>query len=106
MAISNHRSTLEHRFDYYDQQGNRLAQSHGATPENCWFEQAHYVVSDQAQLLKNADSRATIQKDIDCFRKELIATPISNISSIVEINDAIRALCNYLESTESNRVSS
>jgi hypothetical protein len=105
MAISNHQPTLNNRFDYYDQQGNHLAQSHGATPETAWFEQAHYVVNNQTQLLKNQDSRASIQKDIDCFRQELIATPISNISSIVEINNVIRALCNYLEATKTPHVS-
>ncbi len=91
---------VEHRFDYYDRQGKHLAQTRGALPEARWYDQSHYVVSDQAQLLKNLDSRATIQKDIDGFRQELIATPISNIASIIEINDAIRALSNFLESTE------
>jgi hypothetical protein len=102
MAICNDslQSTVVHRFDYYDHKGQLLAQTRGAQPEASWYDQAYYVVSDQAQLLKNLDSRSTIQKDIDGFRQELIATPISNITSIIEINDAIRALSNYLDRTE------
>lgn len=106
MAIRNHATTLEQRFDYYDQQGNRLAQSQGTTPEAAWFDQAHYVVINQSELLKNLDSRASIQKDIDSFRQELLATPISNIGSIVEINNAIQALGNYLDTTEAPRTAS
>ena len=43
-------------FQYYDAEGNSLGQTRGNLPDNQLFQSAHYVVSNQATMLKNKDS--------------------------------------------------
>lgn len=96
MAFCNDVHTAHH-FDYYDAKGIKLAESHGEKIEETLFKQAHYVVRDQSHMLKNLDSHQTIQRDIEAFRQEILATPLSNMAAIVEINNAMRALTEFLD---------
>ncbi len=83
-------------YEYYNAQGSCIGQSAGATPQEDLFEQAHYVVADQEEMIKNQDSKITIQQDIQRYREELLHVPISDMGRILELNHLIRNLEKFL----------
>ena len=85
-------------FQYYDEQGNSLGESKGHNPDPSLYSKAHYVVSNQARMLKNKDTRDAIKRDIDSFKDELVNVSVSNMTEIMQINRTIRALSDYLDS--------
>ena len=83
-------------YEYYNEQGACIGQSAGIMPQDDLFEQAHYVVVDQDEMIRNQDSQATIQQDIQRYRQELLHVPMSNINRIIELNHLIRNLEKFL----------
>ena len=88
-------------YEYYDNVGQLLGQTQGEHPTFDLFSRAHYVVANQQDMLKNLDPEPVLQKFIAQYRKELINTPMTNMSAIMDLNLLIRNLEKFLPKTKS-----
>ncbi len=83
----------DHRdYCYYSQNGKLLGQTKGCSPVKELFDQAHYVIVNQKDMIKNLDKLEVIREDIRTCERELIKTPIANIAEILYLNKLLKAL--------------
>ncbi|MEJ2670397.1 MAG: hypothetical protein P8077_09235 [Gammaproteobacteria bacterium] len=81
-----------HHFAYFDQHGKSLGSSTGIAPQKELYQNAHYVVVNQEDMIINNDSKAQIASDLKHCEHDLLHTPIRNMGEILYLNRLIRAL--------------
>lgn len=85
-------TALQSEYAYFDRSGKQIGQTQGATPQEDLYRQAHYVVVNQEDMIKNCDSKTQIAADLKQCEKDLLNTSVSNMSEILYLNRLIRAL--------------
>lgn len=79
-------------FMYYNEDGVFIGKSEGIVPDEDLFNSAYYVFDTDTDIIKNLDVINALQRRLESMRKTLTATPISDMSNIMELNRQIKML--------------
>lgn len=79
-------------FMYYNEDGVFIGKSEGTAPDEDLFNSAYYVFDTDTDIIKNLDVINALHRRLESMRKTLTATPISDMSNIMELNRQIKML--------------
>lgn len=82
----------QYHYAYFDRNGHQIGETEGSQPCADLYQQAHYVVVNQEDMIKNCDSKTQIAEDLRQCEQDLLQTSVSNMSEILYLNRLIRAL--------------
>lgn len=89
--------TTPNTYKYYNASGVFIGKSEGHNPSDSLFRKAHYVISNDLEMIKNLDPQPTVKRDIQRYRDELLNVPLSNMGKIMELNHLIKNLERFLD---------
>ncbi len=82
----------EREFYYFNEEGVFMGKSEGTAPLPELFDQAHYVVDSDNELVKNRDLLIIARRKLVNLQRALVNVPIQDMHQIMDINDQIKSL--------------